>query len=759
MIGQIVQRARQEGRALLFEHELYEALSEQGLPVPSCQFVPIEQIRAGKLDLAVPALEGAGGVLKVVSAEILHKSDIGGVVVIDEISVDSVIAAARRMLDAMPDELIPGIRGMLLAELVQFEQRLGSELLLGMRRSPDFGPVISLGFGGTYTEALAAATRPNQGNILFSRGVTSPERLDARLAESLFFRFATGRIRGTETLVEADVLRRWVDLWIEGLGRLADAVGSAGASVEEFEINPLVWDGARLVAVDALLRLGPGAGNAAAEQAANRANLRRALHPRRVAIVGVSRKTNVGHIILRTMIEGGYPKEHILILRKDADEIEGVRCVPALSDAPEFGPVDMLVVAVAASQVPEVLADAIASGRVGSVLLIPGGMGETEAGKAVEQEVVNLLSGQPRDKRPVLIGNNTLGIVSRPASFDSLFIPKEKLPRQLTGPSNIALISQSGAFMISTLNKLEFLNPDYQLSIGNQIDARFSDYLETLAEIEKITTFALYIEGFRPGDGERTAMAVKQLAAVGRDVIVYKAGRTQLGQHATMGHTASIAGDYRVFEEMMHDAGALLADTVPDFVDFMRLSATLSGRKFAGNRVAMLSNAGYEVVSMADNHRGQRYELVPAELCAATRQRLQEILRESGLDSLVNVSNPLDVTPMADDEVNDLCMRALLEDSGVDVAVFGCVPFTSRLNSLPPGILEGDSVETPDGFAARAARVFRGSEKPFVVVVDAGELYDALANTLQAAGIPVFRSAGRAVRLLGRYVTRRLDAR
>lgn len=758
MIEQIVRRAREEGRALLLEHELYEALAELGLPVPSHQFIPIEHVRAGRLDPVGPALDGARGVLKVVSGEILHKSDVGGVVFVDEISTDTVLAASNEMLDAMPGELIDSVRGVLLAELVHFERRLGAELLLGMRRSPDFGLVFSLGFGGTYTEALATATRRNQGNILFSRSMTSPERLEARLEDSLFFRFATGRIRGTEALCEAGELRRWVDRWVDGLGRLAEAVSSAGASVEEFETNPLVWDGTRLVAVDALLRFGPDTRNTTRVQRANKANLQRALHPRRVAIIGVSRKANVGRTILNAIIDGGYPKEHILIIRKDAEEIDGVRCVPTLSDAPEFGSIDMLVVAVAAAQVPEVLANAIASNRVSSVLLIPGGMGETEAGKEVEQEVVNLLSAQPPEKRPVLIGNNTLGIVSRPVSFDSLFVAREKLPRPQAGSGNVALISQSGAFMISTLNKLEFVNPDYQLSIGNQIDARLSDYLEMLADVDSISTFALYIEGFRPGDGERTAAAVKRLAAIGKDVIVYKGGRTQLGQHATMGHTASIAGDYRVFEELMHDAGALLANTVPDFVDLMRLSATLSGRKFGGNRVAMLSNAGYEVVSMADNHRGEGYELVPAQLGAATRQRLGEILLESGLDTLVNVSNPLDLTPMADDEVNDLCMRALLDDPGVDVAIFGCVPFTSRLKSLPPGILDGDSIELPDGFARRSARIFEESAKPFIMVIDAGALYDALADALQGAGIPVFRSAGRAVRLLGRYVTRRLDA-
>jgi acyl-CoA synthetase (NDP forming) len=746
-----LQEALAAGRDVLLEHELLTVLGAMGLPVPRHRFI---EVGALETPLELGELAGIdGAVLKVVSPEILHKSDVGGVVFLARATPKSVAAAAREMLAALPAELQRGVLGVVLEQAVDFASGPGHELLVGLRRAPEFGALYTVGFGGTYVEALGAALRQDQGNVLYAPTITSQAQLRGKLERSLFFRWTAGSVRGVAGVTDPAKLQADLQRWVEALEQIRSWVEASGRAVEELELNPLVWSTSRAgwVPVDALLRLGPPGSAASAEPPFPLRSLGRALDPGSVALMGVSSKgMNVGRIIMRCVLDGGFPRERVYPIRDDVEQIDGVPCVASLDALPEGG-VDLLVLAVAAAQVPEILARAMSSGKVGAVLLIPGGMGETSGGKGIEQQVLEVLRAAGPD-RPAVIGNNSLGIVSRPAGFDSLFIPRDKLPRSDGGLPNVALISQSGAFVITAMTKLDFLAPDYQVSLGNQLDARVSHFVEALADAEGLTTYALYVEGLKPGDGARLAAQVRRIRDGGRDVVIYKAGRSGLGQAAAMGHTASVAGDYRVFADLLRDAGALVAETFEDFIDLVRLSATLCGRAFSGRRVALLSNAGYEAVGMADQLAG----LEPAAFSAQTTARIEAALAAARIDKLVDAKNPLDLTPMAADGVHADCIEALLDDEGVDLGLFGNVPLTSQVQSLPRGISEHDVFDAAGGYAERVIALFAQSTKPFAVVIDAGRYYDALADHLQAAGVPTFRSADRATRLLGLYAEHRL---
>jgi acyl-CoA synthetase (NDP forming) len=748
----IIRAAIAEGRSVLFEHELLTILASLGRRVPKHAFIDCDgQGRAEAAD----AFAGEPGVLKVVSPDILHKTDVGGVDVLSLVDEASLADAAEAMMDRLPEDLRGAVRGFVLEEKVDFRPGLGRELLLGMHASPEFGTVMTAGFGGTCVEALDGAIEHSQGTVFAHPTLTDEARLGEKLSRSLFFRWVTGAVRGIDALQSEEAFQADLLDYFAALDTIREAVEAEGVRVAELEINPLVWSDA-WVPVDALLRFGPVE---ATPRAFPTKNLSAALHPQQVVMVGVSPRMNIGRIILKVMLDNGYAPEQVRIIRADVEEIDGVRCVASLEDLVADGapPADLMVLAVGAAGVPAVLEEVFERHAARSVLLIPGGMGETEAGRGIAERVEGILDRFADDpERPVLIGNNSLGLVSRGARFDSLFIPKKKLPRLDGGVSKVALVSQSGAYMITRLTKLDFLAPAYQVSLGNQIDARFSHILEAIAEDTTISTLALYIEGFQPGDALRLGAQIRRLVDEGRDVIVYKGGRSDLGQAATAGHTASLAGDYRVFEEMMHDVGAFVASTFTEFVEIVRLSSTLQGKRFVGRRLAMMSNAGYETVGMADNHTGPRHQLVPADFSKDTATRIGGVLESSRIASLINVANPLDITPMANDAVHGACMEAILADEGVDVAVFGNVPLTPNIQSLAHGLDPSDVFDAPGGYAERVIKIFKAASKPFVVVIDAGRHYDALTYHLQDAGLPVFRSADRATKIFGRYVERKL---
>jgi len=202
----------------------------------------------------------------------------------------------------------------------------------------------------------------------------------------------------------------------------------------------------------------------------------------------------------------------------------------------------------------------------------------------------------------------------------------------------------------------------------------------------------------------------------------------------------------------MESAGAVVADTLDDFEDLVRLFVHLDGHPPAGLRLGAMSNAGYECVAIADSLGF--FGL--ARFTEATTHALRATLARARLGEIVAVHNPMDVTPLLGDADYEAIVRLILSDPGVDAGLVGCVPLTGALDTLAAGPGHGEDVDHPDGLAARLVRLGDEIVKPWVVVVDAGRLYDPLAQRLEDGGLPVFRAADRALRLFGRACARRL---
>jgi acyl-CoA synthetase (NDP forming) len=389
------------------------------------------------------------------------------------------------------------------------------------------------------------------------------------------------------------------------------------------------------------------------------------------------------------------------------------------------------------------------------VILIPGGLGEKAGSQELERQLKAKIAGAHTrgDGGPVFLGGNSLGVISHPGRYDTMFIPETKLAKSRGDTRrNLCFLSQSGAFIIANLSRMPWLDPAYALSIGNQVDLTASDLLRFITDEPDIDVFAVYMEGFQAGDGLVFADAVRHAVAAGKDVVFYKAGRTTEGRSATAGHTASVAGDYAVCEAALVEAGALVAADFGEFSDFLRLALRLRGKTIAGNRLAAMSNAGFESVGMADSIRSGGSELELVRFSAVTVEQLAETLARHRLDTLVDVKNPFDVTPMASDAAYADLVSCLLADRNVDLAVVGIVPLTPAMQTLPPGRLPNESIDDPASVAVVLPRIAAAQPKPVVAVVDSGEWFDPLAEKLEAGGLPVFRAADRAVRALCRYV-------
>jgi acyl-CoA synthetase (NDP forming) len=430
-----------------------------------------------------------------------------------------------------------------------------------------------------------------------------------------------------------------------------------------------------------------------------------------------------------------------------------------VKDLPEF--VDLLVIAAPAPAMPQITRDVVSSGKVGAAILIPGGLGETEGTEEIEKQIRAAITAgrDQKDGGPVFLGPNCMGIQSRPGRYDTFFIPSAKLDTRWSAPARrVALVSQSGAFIVSRLSNLETLDPALTISLGNQIDLSLADLVQAVGNRDDIDVIGVYAEGFTNLDGLDFVRAVRHVTAAGKVVVFYKAGRTASGRSAAAGHTASVAGDYDVCLAAAANAGALVVETFKEFEHLVYLATALHAKCATAleqcpqvPRLGCISNAGFETVGMADNTLGPDYRVEIPALSLASKDQLAKVLVKHKLEKLVNARNPLDVTPMATDQAYEDCVRVLLENPDIDAVVASLVPLTPAMLTTP------DEIKKSGSLVERLPRLFADARKPVVVSIDSGSLYLPMANALRAAGIPIFRSADRAVRTLGRYLCRRAE--
>lgn len=732
--------AGQAPPAVLLETEGLELLKALGIQAPAHVFVR----NSGEAAAAdTSALGGDRVVVKVISPLILHKSDVGGVKVVAH-AREAIVATIRDMEARLGGQAIVGFT---INRFERYDATLGNELILGLRWTADFGAVVTLGAGGIYTEFLAHNFKPGREIGIFSPSVTEPAEIREAIGRLAIGRLATESLRGQPPRIDAEIIAGAVQRF------MALARHFAPQDIAECEINPLVITPSGLVALDILVKL--GSGTAPVRPSRPLAKLKQLLEPRSAAIVGVSEKLNPGRIILKNLIREGFDTSRIYVVKPGSGEIDGCRCVPDIASIPEK--VDVFILAISAAQTPQAITEIVEGQKAESVIVIPGGLEEKSGTEGIVTRMRASLAAARASswQGPLINGGNCLGIRSRPGRYDTMFIPEYKLPLPSGAVTPLAFVSQSGAFAVARTSKLGLLNPKYSVTLGNQMDLTVGDYLSYLKDDRELQIFAVYVEGFAALDGLAFLRAAREITASGRTVILYRAGRTAAGAKASASHTASIAGDYAVTRELARAAGVVVADSLGDFEDLVRLFALLSGKRADGTRLGAISNAGFEAVAIADNLGV--FDLPAFD--AITSNRLEAIYREARIDSVVDVHNPIDLTPMAGDAAYEHVVRAVMQADNVDVGIVGVVPLTSALNSLPAGPGHRDDLTREDAIGRRLGQLWAELDKAWVAVVDAGVVYDPLVQQLEQEGIPTFRTADTALRLLNIFVAARQQGR
>ncbi len=627
----------------------------------------------------------------------------------------------------------------------------GIELSLAIRNTREFGMVISAGLGGETGELLASALRKGQGGVSAAADLTSGEDLLQAVKATIAYRKLDGKVDDRNL---SDCFAAFIRL----AQHYAPTNPEAPFVLERLELNPFSFIDNRIAFAEGVCQYSRPAPVPAPRPAAK---IGRMLHPQSIGIIGVSgSKMNFGRIILKNILASGYPASRITIIRPNEGEIDGVKCAESLASLEHK--LDLFVVAIAADAVYDLVDEVIATHAAEAVMLIPGGLGETAASREQAAAMMQRINDAHRseDGGPVFLGGNCLGIVSHPGEYDTWFIPKNRLPQgQKKAQRNSALISQSGAFMITRISHNPWLDPAYMIALGNQNDLTHGDMVNYFAELDGIDTIGVYAEGFRDLDGLHFARGVRKAVLKGKQVVLYKAGQSTAGANATLGHTASIAGDFGLLEAVITQAGGMVASDFDQFNDLFYIADCLQHKTIGGNRLGAVSGAGFEAVGMADNIRVDDFSLEVAALSRETETRIAAILKAKRLDALMEIRNPMDINPGADDEAHLQCAEAFADDPNIDAVVVGLDPMSPVMRTLVENKLRpGYDLSDEQSIAQQMPKLVAALDKPLIGIVDGGELYEPLVARMKDQGVCIFRSCGSGVRALSHYTRARLRA-
>lgn len=403
------------------------------------------------------------------------------------------------------------------------------------------------------------------------------------------------------------------------------------------------------------------------------------------------------------------------------EEVQGVKSYPNVASVP--GPVDLAVIVVPVHAVLDAVRDCAAAGVRAATIFASGFAEQDEAGQKLQSDLTEISS----DTGIRILGPNCLGSFSAPdkafATFSTAFDGESERP-----DSPIALVSQSGAvgtFTYSTINQYG-LGARYYANTGNEADLTSVDFLSDLVDKPDVEILMGHLEGVKDLEALR-GLTVKA-AAADKPLLLLKSGRTKAGARAVSKHTASTAGDDRVFNQILEENGAIRVESMEAWAD---TALAFSHRRSAsGRRLSIVTLSG-GAGALAADHAVDLGLVVDPWTTAADSQALA-----SQLPAFASVKNPIDLTGAM---INDLGLLA----RALDVV-------EANVDTDAVLVVLGNADKGSEEIVATLVDSYAKSTKPFIVVWTGGSGQPRL-NLLQA-GVPTYTEPNRAVAAMSRVI-------
>jgi acetyl coenzyme A synthetase (ADP forming)-like protein len=565
--------------------------------------------------------------LKVVSPDILHKTEASGV----QLGVRNAREVRQAYRTIMANAWHYNAEAQITGVQVQQMVSEGTEVIVGTFRDAAFGPVVMVGLGGIFVETLQ--------DLTFRLAPTTPTEALRMLDE------IRGGIllRGVRGLPVAD--RQALATVIVNVSQLA----ADFPEISELDLNPVMVGPSGAMAVDARLIVDfaakPQPRRLSSEEM--RAAMRRILMPEAIAVIGASPEAGkIGYAVMDNIINGGYQGQ-LYPINPRADAVLGRPCYRSVKDIP--GPVDIAIFCIPARSVAQVLEECGEKGVCGAIL-IPSGF--AEVGEAqLQQEVVEVA----RKHNIRLMGPNIYGFYYTPQNLCATFCT----PYRERG--SVALTSQSGGVGMAIIgfSRSNKLGVSAIIGLGNKSDIDEDDLLTFFEDDPNTQVVAMHVEDLKDG---RAFAEVAQRVTKQKPVVVLKAGRTEMGAKAAKSHTAALAGNDRVYDAVLRQAGVIRARHLNEMLEFAKALQMLPTPQ--GENVLIVTGAGGSGVLLSDAcvDYGLRLMSMPTDLDQAFRQFIPPFGA---------AGNPVDITGGEPPETYRKTIHLALHEPRVHALILG----------------------------------------------------------------------------------------
>ena len=665
---------------VITEESSKEILSEYGIKVPQYALVTSsdEAVKKSK-EIGFPL------VAKIVSADILHKTDVGGVKV-GLRSEDEVKKAFDDMYHRLKEKF--DVKGVLLEKMVPN----GVELIIGLQNDSQFGPSIMVGLGGIYTELLKDVSF----RVL---PITKDDAI--KMLNSLRGRDILKGFRGSKT-VNMDMISEA----IVNIGTLG--VDLAG-KYESIDFNPVVVYPDGYFVVDAKIILKEKSSDDAISKATPDASFMDLFfNAKSVALIGASPEPGkIGNSVMESLAKHDYNGKVYPVNAKGYPEIMGIKAYKNLLDIKD--PIDVVIVTVDLKFVPDLLAEC-GKKNIHNMVIISGGGKELGGERAAIEKRVQDLS---RELNVRIIGPNCIGIFNGENRLDCAFQGHLRMIRPRQG--NVAFLSQSGTVGIAFMETADAFGLSKMISYGNRSDVDEADMIHYLAQDPDTNVIGLYVEGL--GDGRKFMNSAKNvIKEYQKPIVVFKNGRSTKGAKQAASHTGSLGGSFAVISGAFEQTGIISVDSYEELTSALKALTWQPVPK--GNRIAMVTNGAGPIIAAIDNF--ERLNLEVAQLSDQTMKSFKEHYPATYV-----IGNPCDVTGSASADDYRFAIQAFLDDPNVDIV-------------MPWFVFQDDPLE--EKIVDILGDLQKQKKKPILVGAMGGPFTEKISKKIEAFNIPVYES-------------------